>query len=191
MALEAWSPNDGNGEVAGKERFVGLTFREDSKSEGVQSPMCSSCDCGKQARTPSKGTTGKPRPEVTGNLKRDKLEPGDCVAVDQFVVRDGGRLFTTSGREQEEDRFKGGTIFIDLATGKIFVEFQVSLGTAKTLQAKARFEREAALNGVKVKSHHTDNGVFTSQEFVKHVHDNDQRLTFSGVGAHHQNGVAE
>ena len=50
------------------------------------------------------------RPTKTGKPKKEKLEPGDCVAVNQFVVRQGGRLFITSGHEREEDRFKGGTI---------------------------------------------------------------------------------
>ena len=33
--------------------------------------------------------------------------------------------------------------------------------------------------------------MFTAQQFVDEIHKNEQRLTFSGVGAHHQNGVAE
>ena len=119
------------------------------------------------------------------------LEPGDAVAVDQFVVPRGGRLLTTSGCKREEDRFKGGTIFVNIATGWFFVKPQVSLGAEETLLAKSCFEREAALHGVKIKSHHTDNGVFTSQSFVDTIHKQEQRLTFSGVGAHHQNGVAE
>ena len=142
-------------------------------------------------RSPSQATRTTPRPERTGVLKQEKLEPGDGVAVDQFVVRQGGRLLTTSGREREEDRFKGGTIFFDMATGKSFVKFQVSLGTTETLLAKACFERESALNGVKIKSYHTDNGVFTAKEFIAYIHESEQRVTFSGVGAHHQNGIAE
>ena len=62
------------------------------------------------------------------------------MAIDQFVVRQGGRLFTTSEREREEDMFKGGTIFIDMSSGKIFVKIQVSLGTTETLLDKACFE---------------------------------------------------
>ena len=126
-----------------------------------------------------------------GGLKKEKLEDGDLVATDQFVVHQGGRLFTTSGREREEDQFKGGTIFVDSATGKQFVKCQVSLGVEETLLGKACFEREAALHGVKIKHHMTDNSVFTAQAFIDEIHKNDQKLTFSGVGAHHQNGVAE
>ena len=57
--------------------------------------------------------------------------------------------------------------------------------------AKACFERESALNGFKIKNYHTDNGVFTARELISHVHESDQRITFSGIGAHHQNGVTE
>ena len=78
-----------------------------------------------------------------------------------------------------------------MAAGKIFVKFQVSLGVEETLVGKACFEREAALHGVKVKHYQTDNGVFTAQGFVDEIHKNEQRLTFHGVGMHHQNGVAE
>ena len=96
-------------------------------------PMCTSFNCGKQSRRPTKATRKREVPSKQGNLRKEKLEPGDCVAVDQFVVRQGGRLFTTSGREKEEDRFKGRTIFVDMATGKMFVKFQVSLGVLETL----------------------------------------------------------
>ena len=133
----------------------GLLGRHSDKVKVVQDgnhSMCASCNCcGKQVRTPSRATVKQQRPDQTGVLKQEQLEPGDCVAVDQFVVRQGGRLFTTSGREREEDRFKGGTIFVDMATGKMFVKFQVSLGTQETLLAKACFEKDAALHGVKIK----------------------------------------
>ena len=78
-----------------------------------------------------------------------------------------------------------------MTTGKMFIKFQVSLGTTKTLSTNACFERESALNGVKMKNHHTDNGVFTAREFIAHMHDSDQCITFSGVGAHHQNDISE
>lgn len=66
------------------------------------------------------GTTRtSPNPATKGALKKDKLEPGDGVAVDQFVVKTGGRLFNTRGREKEEDRFKEGTIFVDMASSTL------------------------------------------------------------------------
>ena len=91
------------------------------------------------------------------------------MATNQFVVCQGGRLFTTSGREREEDRFKGGTIFVDIATGNQFVKCQVSLGVEETLLGKVCFEREAALHGVKIKHCMTDNGVYTAQAFIDEI----------------------
>jgi hypothetical protein len=74
----------------------------------------------------------------------------------------------------------------------IHVEHQVSLGTMDTLVAKHSFEQMALANGVAVQNYHGDNGAaFTSREFNKHILDMEQGFTFSGVGAHHQNGVAK
>ena len=45
--------------------------------------------------------------------------------------------------------------------------------------------------GVTIKHYHADNGRFAERSFMDHVHQSGQTITFCGVGAHHQNGVAE
>ena len=81
---------------------------------------------------------------------------------------------------------------MDHASSLIHVEHQVTLGAMDTLAAKRSFERMALGNGVAVRNYHGDNGsAFTSREFNRHILDMEQGFTFSGVGAHHQNGVAE
>ena len=42
-----------------------------------------------------------------------------------------------------------------------------------------------------MKRYCTDNGVYTSREFLEEIHTNSQKIRHSGVGGHHQNGVAE
>ncbi|MGH9726402.1 MAG: hypothetical protein ACRD41_15170, partial [Candidatus Acidiferrales bacterium] len=42
-----------------------------------------------------------------------------------------------------------------------------------------------------MKAYHADNGIFTSHQFKQHLEGQAQDLSLSGVGAHHQNGVAE
>jgi hypothetical protein len=126
-----------------------------------------------------------------GGITHDKLEPGDEIAVDQFEVTKRGRLFKSGGREKDTDKFCGGTLFIDVATGLTKAYFQVSLGASDTIRAKVDFERFALSCGVTVKGYRTDNGIFTKLEFLKEIEDNHQRISVSGVGAHHQNGVAE
>ena len=60
-----------------------------------------------------------------------------------------------------------------------------------TLLSKQGFERSAKSCGVKIQTNHGDNGVFKSKEFLESLTNCNQELKFSGVGAHHQNGVAE
>ena len=41
------------------------------------------------------------------------------------------------------------------------------------------------------KSWHADNGIYAEKDFKEAVSFADQTITFCGVGAHHQNGIAE
>ena len=59
------------------------------------------------------------------------------------------------------------------------------------MKSKLGFERDACDSGVVISSCHTDNGIFTSKEFMEVVLCQDQKVRFSGVGASQQNAVAE
>ena len=157
----------------------------------ADAPMCAACQHGKQVRKPTGTTKIVARDDKIGGIQREKLEPGDEIATDQFEVRKRGRSFKKSGRQKDIDKFCGGTVFTDIATGFTRVYFQVSLGGTETVQSKNLFEREARSNGVVVKRYRSDNGVFTKEDFMAEILKNEQFLTVSGVGAHHQNGVAE
>jgi hypothetical protein len=154
-------------------------------------PQCASCTYAKQVRRPTGSTRTEARPEAVGGITHDHLEPGDEIAVDQFEVTKRGRLFKSGGREKDPDKFCGGTLFVDVATGFTKVYFQVSLGASDTIRSKLDFERFALSCGVTVKGYRTDNGIFTKLDFLKEIEENLQRISVSGVGAHHQNGVAE
>ena len=52
-------------------------------------------------------------------------------------------------------------------------------------------ERESYKSQVQFQSFHTDNGVFKAKLFRTHLTKHNQDISFSGVGAHHQNGIAE
>jgi len=68
---------------------------------------------------------------------------------------------------------------------------QKSTQAEETVEAKLRFEQYAREHGVMVKHYHADNGVFADNLFRKAVREAHQMLTFCGVNAHWQNGVAE
>ena len=80
---------------------------------------------------------------------------------------------------------------MDHASGFVFVVPVVNFTAGEALRAKREFEAEMSSMGVAVLSYHTDNGVFTAQEFQDKLAVDGQVMTLSGVGAHHQNAVAE
>ena len=57
-------------------------------------------------------------------LKTDDLFPGSKISVDHFVSNPPGRLLNTYGKEKVDDKYKGGCIFVDHATGYTHVELQ-------------------------------------------------------------------
>ena len=154
-------------------------------------PKCHACILGKMSKQPTGTCLTKPREDRLGALSRGHLQPGDAVSVDQYIVSEKGRLYTSFGREHNNERFSGGTIYVDHASGKIFAHHQVSTNAGETLMGKRIFEREAHQNGFRIKKYHGDNGVFVSEEFRQDCLLKNQLLDLSGVGAHHQNGRAE
>jgi hypothetical protein len=68
---------------------------------------------------------------------------------------------------------------------------QVSLRIGETLKGKHNFECFAKQFNVNINHYHADNAPFGANEFKADIANQDQALTFSGVGAHHQNGVEE
>ena len=88
-------------------------------------------------------------------------------------------------------RFFYVTVFINSISKKVFCEFQHSTGAEETIKAKHAMEQDAFKSGVKIKSFCADNSIFKSAEFRIDLSENAQEVTFCGVGAHHQNGIAE
>jgi hypothetical protein len=63
--------------------------------------------------------------------------------------------------------------------------------TTRALKGKHTVESFAKQFEVKIKRYHADNAPFGANEFRSDISNQDHELTFSGAGAHHQNGVAE
>ncbi len=85
-----------------------------------------------------------------------------------------------------------GILFVDHASGKIFNFCQFSNNPSETINSKWHLESLARQEGITVKKYHADNGVFASNKFKSECRESlHQGYSFSGVGAHHQNGVAE
>ena len=152
-------------------------------------PLCAACQIARAKRRPTDVSTTTIHQEAL--LKVKDLEPGARVSVDQYESAVRGRLATSRGKESFGHKYAGGTIFCDHASGFIQCHHQVSLRATDTVISKRAFERAAKSCGVQVKSYHGDNGIFKSKEFEEALTKLEQQLKFSGVGAHHQNGIAE
>jgi Reverse transcriptase (RNA-dependent DNA polymerase) len=72
-----------------------------------------------------------------------------------------------------------------------FIYLQKSDTAEETLMAKHAFEGYARTMGVKILHYHADNGRFCENVFMKDVADQRQTISFCGVNAHFQSGVAE
>jgi hypothetical protein len=125
-------------------------------------------------------------------LKSDNHLPGQRISVKHFICSTRGHLLTSAGKTELNEMYTGGCIFIDHASGFIFVEHQVSLNSHETLKVKERFERMCRNTGVTPQEYLADNSqTFTSAEFSRNLANFKQVIRFAGVGAHHLNGIAK
>ena len=152
--------------------------------------ICAACAISKATRRkPSIRSSSAPSREKI--LKENDLQPGDCISCDHYVSPVPGRVIAQSGHSSTKNGYVGGTIYVDHASGFVFHRAQRNLTAAETIRGKLLLEQEACNVGVSIRKYHSDNGVFSSKEFKEHCKSLKQKLTFSGVGAKFQNGVAE
>lgn len=124
-------------------------------------------------------------------LKENKLDPGDCIHCDHYMSPVPGRVIADSGHSSASNGYVAGTIYVDAASGFVYHRPQKTISASEMIRGKLIFEQEAADANVVVKSYHSDNGIFNSKEFKEHCLKLNQTISFSGVGAKFQNGVAE
>jgi hypothetical protein len=153
-----------------------------NKFKNVKPPMCLSCQLGKQHKV---------RRDIHNKIISSSVKkPGDLIHMDQAETNTPGRPMTLSGKNNQE-KIKCFTLFVDSISKQIFAEFQTSTEASQTIAGKSRFEKHAMQYDVKLKNFRADNGIFRSKEFMDDIRKHNQDIIFCGVGAHHQNGVAE
>ena len=147
-------------------------------------PSCSACLYGKATKRAWRSKQGKQR-------KRNKtLKPGEVISVDQMVSPVPG-LITQMVGFLTKQCYKYATVFVDQASRMGFVYLQKTCSAEETIEAKRAFEQYAENRGVRVQAYHTDNGIFKAKKWVEECRQRKQDLTFAGVNAHYQNGIAE
>jgi hypothetical protein len=87
--------------------------------------------------------------------------------------------------------YRAASIFVDHFSCLRYVHLMQDLSSDETIKAKEAFERFAPEHGVTIKHYHCDNGRFADNLFQQACQQNKEQLTFCGVNAHFQNGIAE
>jgi len=146
---------------------------------------CAGCLFGAMNKIPWRGKITKASHEVFIATK-----PGECVSVDQMASTKV-RFFTQMKGKLTKRSYRCATIFVNHYSRLRFVHLQINDSSTETLAAKRAFETFAAEHGVKILHYHCDNGCFHDNAFKQACHDAQQQLTFCGVNAHFQNGIAE
>ena len=154
--------------------------------EKVEPPLCTSCIMGKQHRKPwrGKGRKGSPIRKPQDNFA------GAMTSTDQMISPYGGLIPQIKGRLMKA-KFYAAQIKVDHHTDYTYVHLMRDTTAESTLEAKNAYERLMQTFGHKVLGYHADNGRFAEKVFVQDCKDKAQKLTFCGVGSHHQNGIAE
>ncbi|KAL7460329.1 hypothetical protein ACHAXS_000789, partial [Conticribra weissflogii] len=123
-------------------------------------------------------------------IDQKATRPGESVSVDQLISTQHGFIAQLKGRLTNQ-RYRGATVFVDHFSQLLCIHFYMSLTSEETIQAKNAFENFATRHGVKIQQYHADNGCFAGNAFISHCEDNKQLLTYRGVNAHFQNGIAK
>lgn len=74
-------------------------------------------------------------------IKKGDLFPGDKVSVDHYQSAVPGRDYKSRVSPPPQEMFNGGSIFVDHASGCIFIHHQVSLTAVESIKAKLVLER--------------------------------------------------
>jgi hypothetical protein len=148
-------------------------------------PICPTCLYGKATRRPWRQ---KPRADYTPPGLPSA--PGQAVSVDFLHSPTPGLVAQLTGIPTSA-RYTAAAVYVDQATGYGFVYLQKSISEEETLQGKLAFERHCQMLGTKVQHYHADNGIFVSNGWKEACSKERQSWSYTGVSAHHQNGIAE
>ena len=148
-------------------------------------PVCSACMYAKSTKKAWRSRSESNKGEAT-----EPKKAGDYISVDQLTSPTPGMIAQMT-RKLTTKRYKHATVYVDQATRLGFVYLQKTQSTEETIESKQAFERYAKERGVMPKHYHTDNGIFRANEWVRACKVANQGLTYAGVNAHHQNGMAE
>jgi hypothetical protein len=88
-------------------------------------------------------------------------------------------------------QYKYAAVYVDQASRLSFIWLQKTAAPQETPEGKTSFEQYAKDRGVIICAYHADNVIVRAYKWVMACQAQGQSLTFAGVNARHQNGIAE
>jgi hypothetical protein len=88
-------------------------------------------------------------------------------------------------------RYKAATVFVDHFSRLQYIHLMTTLLSDEMVAAKLTFEQFAEQHGITIQHYHCNNGRFADNDSKSACKQAQQRLTFCGINAHFQNGIAE
>jgi hypothetical protein len=97
-------------------------------------PKCTAYQFAKAWKQPLQGQQIKQdNSEKEGNLKKNSLLPGQCISCDHFVSYAKRKTLGGFGKTDSSNMYSGACMFMDLATGYLHIEPQISFTSHETL----------------------------------------------------------
>ena len=152
----------------------------------AKTTKCAGCIYGAMTKRPWRTKPGKHKTSEIHTVTK----PGQCVSVDQLESRTAGLIPQLKGRLTRQ-RYKAATVFVNHFPRLSFIYLQRSITSSETLNAKKAFEAYSKRHGVQIHHYHADNGRFADNAYIQHVKESGQTISYCGVDAHFQNGIAE
>jgi hypothetical protein len=150
----------------------------------VKKLFCSGCAFGRMTR---RAWRTKIQPNAIIKVAE---RPGECVSIDQLDSSIPGFNAQLKGIPTIK-RYNATTVFVDNYSGLSYIHLQQNLSSAETINAKDAFKAYAKPYNVTIQHYHADNGRFADNSFCQSCQEKQQTISFCGVNAHWQNGVAE
>jgi hypothetical protein len=151
----------------------------------IPPPKCTGCLFGAMTKLPWHGKESKSSHKVFTATK-----PGENISVDHMISTQVGFFAQLKGKLTSK-RYRAASIFVDQFSCLRYVHLMQDLLSDKPIKAKEAFKQFAAKHGITIKHYYCNNGQFADNAFQQACQQNKQQLTFCGVNAHVQNGIAE
>ncbi len=149
----------------------------------VKPSTCTGCLFGAMTKVPWRG-------QETSSEVFVATKAGKCVSVDQLVSTQVGFIAQLKGTLTKKC-YTAATIFVDHYSWLKYIHLMTKLTSKETMEAKQAFKHFAKKHDIRILHYHCNNGRFADNAFKNSCSAKRQQLTFCGVNAHFQNGIAE